>query len=70
MYQNTFVYAESRMQDLRTNSAKPAGTPASFSELVRQEAADALIGLGNWIKPHSERSQSAAMGVRQAGFAN
>jgi hypothetical protein len=72
MYQNTFSYTESRIQELRSSSAQPAGSPVSFGEDVRQQAAEALISLGNWIKPRSasKRSQGAGFGIRRAGLAS
>lgn len=71
MYQNIYSFTESRMQELRKSSAQPAGALAPIGEEIRQEAANALINLGNWIKPRSqgEASQSP-VGLRRAGFAS
>jgi hypothetical protein len=71
MYQNIYSYTESRMQELRQASAQPQAQPASLGDQLRQDAAAALIGLGNWIKP---RSKSAAiqrpLSLRRQGLAS
>lgn len=72
MYQNIYNFTVSRMEELRSSSAQPAARPATFGEQVRQDAANTLIGLGNWIKPRSVQSQRSqnAVSLRRAGLAS
>jgi hypothetical protein len=72
MYQNIYSYTESRMQELRKASAQPQATPASLSEQLRHDAATALIGLGNWIKPQAKTpaGNQSPVGLRRAGLAS
>jgi hypothetical protein len=72
MYQNIYSYTESRMQELRNASAEPQATPASLSEQLRHDAAAALIGLGNWIKPQAKSAAGAQShtSLRRAGLAS
>jgi hypothetical protein len=59
MYQNAFMYAESRVQELR-NAKDPAfGRQIAVSNLgrqVRQGTGEALIALGSWIKSGSQNT--------------
>lgn len=70
MYQNTFSYTETRIQELQSNSAQPAAIAATFGQQFRQDAASALIGLGNWIKPRSKNAAQSPLSIRHAGFAS
>lgn len=72
MYQNIYSYTESRMQELRNASAEPQAAPASLSEQLRHDAAAALIGLGNWIKPQAKSAAGAKShaSLRRAGLAS
>lgn len=61
MYQSSFNYAESRVQELRL-AANPhyrdLDTSSHLGNQMRQGAGEALIALGNWIKPSKMNAAS------------
>jgi hypothetical protein len=60
MYQNSFTYVETRVQELRRNSEyrSSIGRQVTFDlgTQFRQGAGEALIALGSWIKSGSENT--------------
>lgn len=60
MYQNTYNYVESRVEELRRNGDPQAAYDRQaifdLGAQFRQGAGEALINLGNWIKSGSQNT--------------
>ncbi len=60
MYQNSFTYVETRVQELRRNSEYRSSigrqVTSDLGTQFRQGAGEALIALGSWIKSGSENT--------------
>ncbi|MEX1071373.1 MAG: hypothetical protein WEC37_02000 [Anaerolineales bacterium] len=69
MYQNTFNYVQSRVQELRYDSNpnphyRELAASGALGEQVRQGAGEVLIALGTWIKPRKAASEHPAVNLR------
>lgn len=70
MYQDVYNHVETRMQELRRGSTQPQAQSASLADQLRQDAASALISLGNWIKPRAKaKAGRTSVSLRRAGLA-
>ncbi|MEX1071537.1 MAG: hypothetical protein WEC37_02830 [Anaerolineales bacterium] len=60
MYQNTYNYVESRVQELRRHSELRAAysrqITSDLGTQFRQGAGEALIALGSWIKSGNQNT--------------